>query len=232
VNGARTGTSPWVYVGAGCGCLVLVAVLVLTGFSVYGYRFVRGIESDVKDPVRRAARAQEILGYAALPESYYPALGISIPFVADVAMLADREPDEDGELRNAERLFFFARLSSLVSRDRELRDILEGKADPSTVFRKINIRMSQGETLGEGTVVVGGQQVRYLAQRADLWLEQSRLNGILTLVFVNCTQGQRPGVGGWLVPHPHPAEAPETSGSPADPEALAGFLSRFALCKG
>ncbi len=231
----RKSTSPWVWVAAGCGCLVLVVVAAAIVVAAFFYRTVQDWEATLKDPASRAEKTREILGYERPPEGYHPLIGLSIPFMLDVAVLADRELDEQGEIpADVERAVFYVRLSTLLARDKELRAILDGRADPSSLLEQANMRIQGGEVVGEGTLTIGDQEVRYLAQRGELILDNRPVRGILTLVFVNCPGGRRPGVGGWLAPDPapgRPRDGVDFTATPADPRALADLFSSFTLCK-
>src|SRR5262245_24119171 len=101
MNGQPKKTSPWVWVGVGCLGAVVLAVGAVIVLGMLGYRKAKQFEAELKDPQARTAKVQKILGTSHLPEGYYGVIGMSVPFVMDMAMLSDEEPDfRDGRQRH------------------------------------------------------------------------------------------------------------------------------------
>lgn len=237
--GQSEGRSPWVYVGCACGCLVLLVLIVILVVGVAGFKTVEGLQATIEDPVKRAEVTQEILGYETMPEGYVAFLGIEVPFLFRLAMLANTALDEHGEIEGGsfERAFFYARPADWLKRDRDLRSIFEGQGDPLHAFEhwdQSDIRLRGAEQLGSGTVGVHGRDIRYAAARGTIRIDDAAFEGILAVIVVKCDERKRDGLGSWLLPDPDP-DAPAGSvnltGTPADPEALSSFLSQFDLCR-
>ena len=82
------GTSPWVYIAIGCGVAVLLAVGTVAGLSFMGYRALRNVANDLKNPATREAKVKKVLGCETLPEGYKDGFSFSIPWVMDLAILS------------------------------------------------------------------------------------------------------------------------------------------------
>lgn len=62
MNGGPNKKSPWVYIAIGCGGLIVLALLGLVGVGVFGYRKVKQLEAELKDPAARAAKVAAVMG--------------------------------------------------------------------------------------------------------------------------------------------------------------------------
>ena len=237
----QKGKSAWAYAGLGCGFLLLLIVIAVVGIAAFGVKTVQSLKASIdlsEQPMKRAEEARKILGYEVLPEGYVPAVGMSVPFLLRLAVLANEAPDEEGDFdESIERAFFYLRLSAWITRDNDLRGIFEGRGDPSRVveeWNQTNVRVRRHEPISEGSVVVDDREIRYAVQRGELLIDSTRLEGILAVIVVKCGEGERDGLGGWLLPDPDP-QAPiktaQLAGTPADPKALTAFLSQFELCR-
>jgi hypothetical protein len=236
--GEKREKSPWLYVGVGCGCLLLLGFVAVVGLIGFGVMTAKNLKDSIEDPVKRAEEVRDILGSETLPEGYEPVLGLSAPMMFRLAVLANVAPDADGEFRDpVERAFFFLRLSGWITHDDDLRKIFEGPGDPLRALEtwdQADVSIIGDEPVGEGSVSVGGREWRYAAQRGDMLIDRTRIEGVLAVVVVKCGAGKRDGLAAWLVPDPdpdQPAESVDFSGTPANPEALTAFLSRFDLCR-
>jgi len=236
MNG-QTKTSAWAYIGSGCTALVVVGVLFVAAVIFFGYRLARQVRSEQQDPQARESRAKEVLGAQALPDGYHPMLSVSIPFVMDVAMLSDREPDADGRVNGFDQrgFLFFQFLTLGGAHEQELRDYFEGKTQDDSVLRRhrINVRMHAKELIRRGVVHMDGYDVLYLAQRGDLDMREGRAEGVSSLMLVECGQDTRRRMAIWFGPDPDP-KAPVArvnfTGTPADESAIHSFLGHFNLC--
>jgi len=231
------GRSPWIYVGIGC---VVALGLLLSGavtLGLLGYRWVKQVETENKDPDVRAARVKEVLGCEELPEGYHPVVGFSLPFVTDIAVLSDRPravEDSRGD-PFGERGFIYVKLLTPAGQDeQEVRDYFEGRTDDSRILRRNRIRLRTRNSLGRGVIGAQGQTLLYLAQRGELELSEHRGRGLNAMILVDCPQDRKLRLGIWFAPDPAPeaeAGSAQLAGTPADPEAIRAFMARFRLCR-
>jgi hypothetical protein len=231
--------SIWVYVGIGCVSLLVLAIVVMVGVAFVGYRAVKRIESEMKDPVKRTARVHELLGTEKLPEGYWPAFSITIPYVLRLAILADREPHFDEHGKHDKDLFdargFIYVQTPLGSKDKDLEQILSGEKDLSDLLKPGDVSIESGETVGRGDLQLGEMHVRYVAERGSIRRRRQQIDGLVTLMSIDCSEDEKLRLGIWFGPDPHAGEpiGPGTlDGTPADPEAITGFISHFSLCGG
>jgi len=245
MNGQPKRTSPWVWVGAGCLGAVVLAVGALAAVGFFGYRKVKQMETELKDPQARTAKVQKILGTQHLPEGYHAVVGMSVPFVMDMAMLSDVEPDfRDGRQHGAlgERGFIYVRTLSAGNDREQLRDYFEGRTDDADVLRRNNIRLDRtGEVLRRGVIdMTDGAKLMYMAQRGQLDMAASRAQGITTVMLLDCKGDTRQRFGIWFGPEPKAAgkpgagktaaAKPDLTGTPADEGAIREFMDHFRLC--
>lgn len=234
-------TSPWVWVAAGCGCAVLAAVFAIGGMGFFGYRWAKQVESGIKDPSQRQAKVLEVLGAEQLPEGYYPAMGLSVPFVMEMAMLTDRELpagelDQAGRELFGERGFIYTKMIQ-SGRDRQrIQDYFDGKTDDLDVLRHTGMNFGRGEVLRKGSLHLPGAEARYVAQRSEVSFHSGASGRtITTTTLIECPKDNRMRLGIWFAPDvAAPEEAPvgslDLTGTPADEAALAAFLGHFRFC--
>jgi hypothetical protein len=233
MNGERRKTSPWVYVAIGCGGALLLALVGLVGVGVLAYRKGKQLEADMKDPATRAAKVREVLG-GEIPSGYYPVVALSVPFLMDMAMLADQPPDEKGTpSKRVDGGFVYVSSIAMGEQQDELKRYFEGKTDDAEALRRANIHIDPEETIRRGAVDVPGQATLYLAQRGSFAMNDTRTRGLTTLIFVDCPQDTRQRLGIWFGRDPAPEEPVEKvdwTGSVADEAALRDFVGHFKLC--
>jgi hypothetical protein len=247
MNGQSKGTSPWVWVGIGCLGAVVLAVGAVLALGAFGYRKVKQLEAEIKDPQARTEKVRRILGTRHLPEGYHAVVGMSVPFVMDMAMLSDVEPDFREGRQPAtlgRRGFIYLRTLSAGKDRQELRDYFEGRTDDADVLRRNNIRIGRrGEVLRRGALDMDADtKVMYLAQRGELDMAASRAQGITTIMLLDCAaQDSRQRFGIWFGPEPEALAgkggagesltAADLAGTPADEAAIREFMGHFGLCR-
>ena len=234
VDSESRGTSPWVWIGCGCGVFLLLLALAVGGLGFLGYRGIQQIEKDMKDPVARALRAKEILGAERLPAGYHPILGISIPFFMDLAILSDREPEEDGKNEDlGDRGFLFVAIRAFGEPEQDLRDFFDGKKDRSEVVSE-HIDVEFEEELADGELQIAGDHWRWIAFRGRIDTGERREHpAIASMMMLECGEEKRLRFALWFVPDPASEQDVlelDLSGTPADEEALTAFLSHFHPC--
>ena len=247
MNGQPKRTSPWVWVGVGCLGAVVLAVGGVIAVGMFGYHKAKQLGEEMKDPRARAAKVQKILGASRLPEGYHAMMGMSVPFVMDMAILSDAEPDfENRQGRRqgmGERGFLYIRTLSSGDTDRQqLRDYFEGRSDDAEVLRRNNIRLERkGEVLKRGALdMAENMKLLYLSQRGDLEMSSARTQGISTVMLLDCPGDSRQRFAIWFGPDPAAGKggaSPESAavdltGTPADESALRAFMDHFRVCGG
>jgi hypothetical protein len=232
-------TSVWVYVGIGCTIVVLLGVIVVGGAAFWGYRAVKRVQREMKDPVLRAEKVRSILGAKDLPEGYHAMLGLSVPYLMDTAILSDKEPefDSEGAAKHKEKPFDkrgFIYIKTFKGRDdQKLKDYFEGHGDASDFLKPGRMDIEPGEVLGRGTLQQGTMGMRYVAQKGSLRLEHDRAEGIISVIGMDCPGDTKMRLGIWFGPDTHPGEpaaGADYSGTPADPKAISEFMGHFSPC--
>jgi hypothetical protein len=230
----QNGTPTWVYLAVGCGGVIVLGGIALGLFGYLGYRWTAQLESDLTDPVARATKTQEILGYERLPAGYNPAGAISVPFLMDVAILSDRTPDEQGKIEGFDRRgFVFVRMRDIGDNRRELGDFFEGKIDDPEVLRNLNLRIDSEEILERGELQLDDARLVYVVNRGELEGNGSRLEGLTSVSLVECPGDDKLRLAVWFGPDPSDGgaiDSADVSGSPADEQAVRDFLGHFSLC--
>ena len=228
-------TSPWVWVGVGCAGVLVIAVVSVVTIGFYGYRKAKQFGEEMKDPQARTTKAQKVLGCEKLPEGYHAVVAMSLPFVLDLAILSDKPPEADGQIRGlGARSFIYMKLLTAGKDQQQLKDYFEGKTDDAEVLRRNNIRVDSRETIRRGTLQVGDEHLLYLAQRGELNVQGGRAKGVTSLMLIECPGDKKQRMGIWFGPDPSPdtpANETDFSGTPADESALRDFMSHFHICR-
>jgi hypothetical protein len=237
---AQRKTSPWVYIG--CGCAVLLLVCAIAVFFV-GKKFVGEVRKSAEgmtDPRLAEQRTREILAYSSLPDGYYPAGAMSIPFIMEIAFLGDRPLAAGDRARglnfdNHGFMFMKMKQGSLPSDDAARDRILNNNsANRSSWQQGSGFTVRSEESLGQGELSAGGTQVRYRATRGQVQINNRSHQGITAFMLPECAD-RHLRIAIWFGADP----APDTStasldktGTPADPKAITAFLNHFNLCTG
>jgi hypothetical protein len=209
-----------------------------------GFRWAKGLESEMKDPAARERKVKEILGAKELPEGYHAVMGFSVPFLMEAAILSDKPPGASGEPQSlGERGFIYFKFIAAGQDQKELKDYFEGKTNDPAVLRKNNINIQSSEILRRGVVEVGGQNLLYLSQRGSVNFQGNAQQGLSAFILVECKGDQRFRMGIWFAPDPtrppaapDPGQAEAALGSPGaapgEPEASEGLKVRVGVLSG
>jgi hypothetical protein len=237
----RKSSSPWAWLGCGCGAVVLLGMLGIAGLTWVAYQSAKDMEESSKDPVARAAKIREVLPYRELPAGYYAVGTFSLPFLMDVAILSDRNPETGkGPSSSAtqdfdKRGFIYMNMRQFRDNKEKMRDFLEGKAPApeDSGWAKSNVKFEATEVIRRGTVDVNGRKLLYAASRGEIEREGRSEDGLVTMLMPDCPNDGRLRFGLWFGPDPDPAK-PVTevdwAGTAADPQALAEFAKHFQFC--
>lgn len=231
-------TSPWVYIGCGCAALVILAMAAIAGMTWISYREAKKLEKSWSDPAAAESRTRGVLAYDELPEGYFPLGSFSLPFVMDMALIGDNpprpgaKPKDRGNDRFKERGFIYIKLRRFGNSGREMRDYLEGKGKQPE-WMKGNTEVDTSEVLKRGEVEANGQRILFSANRGEVSQGGRSVDGIATIMLIDCPRKDRIHFGIWFGPDPEP-EAPadrvDLTGTNADPEEIRKFAAHFRFC--
>ena len=226
-------TSPCLYIGLGCGLAVLLAIGVMVAIGAFVAKKTKDLTESMTDPVARADKVAEVLGADEFPEGYYPVMAFSVPFVFDMAMLADQPPGPDGEPQEPKDSgFIYVESKIFGDQNQELIDYLDGTGEEPAFFQNISVEMDHDEPLRTGSFDIDGVTHNYATYRGEINTGSDGFEGIQVMTFVDCGD-KKMRLGIWFGPDPQPeAEAAqlEVIGTPADEEAIAHFYENFDLC--
>jgi len=227
--------SPWTYILIGCLAVVFLAVLAVVGSGLFLFKKGKQMAEELADPVARADKVMEVLGAQELPPGYHPMLGLAVPFVFQMAMLSDREPEAGADPQGFDERGFIYVDSRDFGRDREeLRDYLQGQGPRPEALRRISVTVDGHDELRRGRVEVAGIPFYYVSFRGELDTGDQDFDGIQTILFADCPPpDKRVRMAFWFSPDPTPEAASEdleVVGTPADEVELARFLGYFSLC--
>jgi hypothetical protein len=222
-------TSPWVYVGVGCLVVVVIGVAAVGTGVFYFARKAKQLGEEMKDPKAREAKVKATLHADTLPPGYHAVFAMSVPFVMDMAMLSDRPPAADGQIKGmGERGFIYLNVMSQGKDQKELRDFFEGKTDDASVLRRNNINVHTKEILKRGVIEQKGRKLLYLAHRGDVSFSGNhQSDGLASQILVECGTDSRMRLGIWFGPDPG---GTDLTGTPADEAAIGQFMSHFNPC--
>jgi hypothetical protein len=228
------GRSAWSYILIGCLALVVIVTVFIAGAGFWLYRGAKSLERSMKDPQARAERVLEVLGADTLPEGYHPMMAFKVPFLMQVAILSGREPAQSGEMGSlGDRGLIYIQLIYAGQDRKALRDYFEGRTSDPSVLADNHIQLDVDEIIDRGVVPLDPASLMYVAQRGKVSMEGFDAEGITSLILIECPEDSKNRMAIWFAPDPRPAGesgAVDLTGTPADPEAIAGFMTHFRLC--
>lgn len=223
-------TSPWVWVGCGCGVAILVLALALGLGGFFAAKELKEFADEMQDPAAREDKVRSILGMDELPPDLNPMLGMSIPFVFDVALLSDLPPQDDGEPQgfgDAGLIYIHLKLGSNLG---DLREFFDGSRDDVEVLRDNGIQIDVDEILDRGALERDDATVRWLTQRGDVnAMGNASGDALSAMMLIECKGDQKPRIAIWFERETEGAGG-DLTGTPADPEELERFANYLRPC--
>lgn len=226
-------TPTWVWIVVGCSIPVVLMIILFGGMVFFGYRVANQLKGT---PEQRGEQAKEVLGAKAIPEGYYPAISLSVPFLFEMTMLSDRQIDfvkdkDKGPAFDEKGLIYVKSIRG--NNEKKLRDFIDGKADPSEMLGQGNVRLGRLEPIGRGEMEGAGGVLHWASNRGNLTAHGKNIDGLVDLIYVECKGDSKFRLAVWFGPDPHKGQDLATanySGTPADESEIRGFMSQFSLC--
>lgn len=230
----------WAWVGCGCAGAILAIVAGVAGLGFWGASQVRELSEGMADPEKRRENVLEVLGATELPGGYHPVVGLSVPFVFDLAILSSApvEPEaiESESFQLGNEGFLYVRFPGFTGDDPALRDFLEGTGDDPEVLKDTNVDLELEERVSQGALSREDDEILWACHRGSVAMEQggSAARGLVTLMLFDCDSDERRRIGIWFGPDPASgmaAEALDLAGSVGEGEAIERFLLPIRPCK-
>lgn len=233
MNNKKSSNTTCLYVALGCGAGLVLIALVLGGLGFWGVQKAKQFEADLKDPAAREEKVMGILGTEALPDGYYPMMGITFPFVFEMAMLT-REPIPEGQdPEGAEPSFIYMKMLSFGQEDQELKDFFNGTNDNPSILRENNINVNIDDVVNRGELQVGEQNILWLTSRGRIQTGATRSSDLATIMMIRCPNDKKSRLGIWLAsedPENNEDGTPKLEGTVGDPVKIESFMSHFSVC--
>ncbi len=169
----RAQRTPLSCLGCGCAGGVGVILAVIVSLTWIGYRSSERYREEMGDPAAREARVQALLPHEALPPGYHALGGISIPFMMEMAILADRPPGPAAG-GPVEAGFLLVRTRGGFGRRERLAELFSQEHPDPKAFSQGEVGFEPREEVGRGEIEAGGAVVHYYARRGELAVDQSR----------------------------------------------------------
>lgn len=226
--------TPWTWIGCGCGMAVVILMFAFAFSTWLFYREGKKLQESFPDTVKREQLGREVVHFEAPPPGYHSLGALSVPFLMDTAIFSDQEPgDTPEEAGFRDRGFFYFSMRDFGRNRAELVAYLEGKGPKPELMQRGGADLGEGELLRRGALDLGGRKVLYASSRGRFDVQGKDREGITTFLYFDCPDDGRLRFGLWFGPDPAPGKPidPATLAStPADPEAIRGFLGYFEVC--
>lgn len=222
-------SSRWIFWVLG-GCLLVVVVVVggIVGVFYWGKSKLTTYVEEQTDPAKREQRLKEMLGAQTLPPGYHAGVSISLG-LARTAWLSDR-PVAGEEAQYGERGFVFNEARRAGEAKAKVEQFATGEG--GNVIDEMGVRMRSDETLGDGTVDVNGQRLRWYARRGEVTHSKEAVAGVYSVILIDCGDSrERWAVWFQRVPPGTPTNELPRAGSVIDENAIRTFFSHFRLCR-
>ena len=225
-------TPAWVWIAVGCSIPIVLIIVLIGGVGFFGYRVAKQMKSDT--PEQRAERVMATLGCREIPEGYFPAVSLSVPFLFQMAMLSDRpfDPNEKDHTTSKEKGLIYVK-SIRGQNEKKVRDFIDGKADPSELLGQGNIRLGKLKPIGRGSFEGAGGTLHWVSNQGDLQAHGNNIDGLVSLVYVECPGDSKFRLAIWYGPDPNAGKEsapPSYAGTMADADEIRTFMSQFSLC--
>jgi hypothetical protein len=186
---------------------------------------------------------------------------LSIPWVFDMAMLSDREMKKEDyhggkgghQGKAVDKSGFIFIRTPFNKHGRNYDEMFDGK-HTDNVFQNGDVHFHKRDEIGRGAIPgPDGSTLHYMATRGDMRVGRDTVDGVTTLIAVECPNDQKFRMGIWFGPDPTAASnqaepdrpkmpeplgivpgkpaPPAFAGSPADEAAIKDFMSHFTICK-
>lgn len=229
---ARQKSNTCLIFGIGCGSLVLIVGVTA---AIFFYKQTQSFREGIKNP---GPHVLEVLQTDSLPPGYYPNVGIKIPFIMDMAIISNRERNNETEdadepkLGNKGMVYISFRFRG--KKRQELLDYFEGESDDSDVLRKNNIKVDTKEIIDRGVFELENQKFLYFTLRGEINMDHgSTEDSIATILLIDCEEDSRTRMGILYEPDPDPtvslAEL-DLTGTICDMNEVKTFMGHFNFC--
>lgn len=220
-------SSRWVFwVLGGCLLIVVLGIAGVVGVYYWGRNKITTMVEEQTKPEVRERKAKEMLGATELPPGYHAGVNISMGLVK-TARLSDKPITGDSAATYTERGFVY--IDSIRTETSKIDDFLNGKS--GNVIEEIGVRVRADESLGDGTMEVNGQKLRYALRRGEFTESNEAVPGLMTIVAIGCPDN-RDRWAVWFQRVPPSTSTPDIprAGSVADENAIREFFGHFHVC--
>jgi hypothetical protein len=230
----KSSNTTCLYIAIGCGAGLVLLALVLGGLGFWGVQKAKEFEANLKDPAAREEKVLGVLGADTLPAGYYPMMGMSIPFVFEMALLTREEIPEGEDPEHVEPSFIYMKILRIGGKeDQELRDFFNGTNDNPSVLRDANINVDIDDVVNRGELQVGEQDILWLTSRQRMQVGANRSRDLSTIMMIRCPEDQKMRLGIWINGEDvenNEDGTPRLEGTVGDPGEIETFMSHFAVC--
>jgi hypothetical protein len=219
-------------VGVGCTVVAFAVLAAVVALGFWFYRSAGRMRQEMTNPASREAKAKAVLGCTEIPEGYHASLAVSVPFVMDLAILGDREPEGGKNARLFDRRGFVYIRTLRHRNAAEIESFFEGKAKVDQIVPGAGVEISGGKEIARGLLERSDLKIRYLSKTGTLTTRGESIAGITSFLLFECPGDSRSRMGIWFGPDTSEGKTgPERyAGTPADESAIREFTSHLFPC--